>query len=180
MWQILDQGYVRKVAKIDTQIDQLRVVDKEHRDFAYEALGPDYTLNEWQELAEYASDLWADSSIAMRDLAEGNGARYYHFLQPNQYIKGAKLLSDDEKRNAVLAHGGYGNVYRQMFPMLQKRFDKLRSQGVHFHDLTYMFKDIPDTLYIDNCCHLNPKGYDIVTRKLTEIIIEDYYPLEPD
>jgi len=178
MWKIIDPGYVRRVAATDAQIDQLGSTDKNNRDFAYEALGPDYDLKSWQEVAEFSADQWADSSLAMRDLAEGNGARYFHFLQPNQYIKGAKILSAEEQKIAILKTGGYGNVYKQSFPILQQRFSSLISQGVHFHDLTYMFENTPDTLYVDNCCHLNPKGYDIVSRKLSEIITADYYTLK--
>ena len=176
-WRLLDAGYLRKVASTDAEIDQLRSVDKENRDFAYEALGPDYQLEDWQDVAEMAADLWANSSIALRDLAEGNGARYYHFLQPNQYIEGAKILSAEEQEIAILKTGGYGNVYRQAFPILQERFEKLTSQGVHFYDLTFMFKDTPDTLYIDNCCHLNPKGYHMVIRELVRRVSADHYPI---
>ena len=179
LWRILDAGYQRRISEADTRIDALGSPGKENRDFAYEALGPDHNLQNVDELASYAADLWLNSSLAMRGLAEGNGARYYHFLQPNQYIAGAKLLNDAERRVAIVEHGGYGNVYRQTFPELQKRTATLRNQGVHFHDLTYMFKDTPDTLYIDNCCHMNGKGYDLVVKEIVRLIKEDFYDPQP-
>ena len=150
---------------------------EDKRDFAYEALGPDMNLNSANDVANYAADLWLNSSLAMRDLAEGNGARYYHFLQPNQYIDGAKPLNPEERKIAILDHGGYGNAYKQLLPTLLKRVKPLEEAGVHFYDLTYMFSETPDTLYVDNCCHLNPKGYDIVARKLMTTISDDYYDL---
>ncbi|GHA08677.1 hypothetical protein GCM10008090_18180 [Arenicella chitinivorans] len=176
-WRIMDPGYVNRIVAVDAQIDALSRVPEDQRDFAYEALGPDMTLNTPDEMANYAADLWLNSSLAMRDLAEGNGARYYHFLQPNQYIEGAKPLNPEERKIAILDYGGYGNAYKQLFPALLERVTSLKDRGVHFYDLTYMFSDIPDTLYIDNCCHLNPKGYDMVARKLMTTISDDYYAL---
>jgi len=178
-WRILDPGYVRRVATADEQINKLGSVDKANRDFAYEALGPDHNLSDPRQVAKLSADIWMNSSLAMRGLAEGHGARYFHFLQPNQYIDGAKLFNDEERKVAILEHGGYGNVYRQGFPTLLPRIEHLQKEGIHFHDLTYLFKDTPDTLYVDNCCHLNPKGYDIVVRAIAEIISQDYYDLEP-
>jgi len=177
-WRILDPGYVRRVAAVDKQINKLQSVGEAGRDFAYEALGPDHNLSDPKQVAELSADIWLNSSLAMRDLAEGHGARYFHFLQPNQYIDGAKPINDEERKVAILEKGGYGNVYRQAFPTLSPRIEQLKKAGVHFHDLTYLFKDTPDTLYIDNCCHLNPKGYDMVVRALAKTITEDYYDLE--
>ncbi|RBP49211.1 hypothetical protein [Arenicella xantha] len=179
LWRIMDPGYIDRIAKADAEIDQLFNPSDKNRDFAYEALGPDFDLESAEAVAEYAAKIWVDSSLAMRDLAEGNGARYYHFLQPNQYIDGAKLFNPAEKAIAILPKGGYGNVYRQTFPILIKESQRLIQQNIHFYDLTYMFKDIPDTLYVDNCCHLNPKGYDIVVREIAKTVKADYYPLKP-
>ncbi len=176
-WRILDPGYVRRVANVDEQINKLSSIDKNNRDFAYEELGPDHNLDDWQQVADLSADIWMNSSLAMRDLAEGHGARYFHFLQPNQYIDGAKLLNDEERKVAILEKGGYGNVYRQGFPTLLPRVKKLQDAGVHFHDMTFLFKDTPDTLYVDNCCHLNPKGYDMVVRALAKTITDDFYDL---
>ncbi len=176
-WRIMDPGYVNRIAAVDAKIDALSKVPEDKRDFAYEALGPDMNLNSADDVANYAADLWLNSSLAMRDLAEGNGARYYHFLQPNQYIDGAKPLNPEERKIAILDHGGYGNAYKQLLPTLLKRVKPLEEAGVHFYDLTYMFSETPDTLYVDNCCHLNPKGYDIVARKLMTTISDDYYDL---
>lgn len=177
-WRILDPGYVRRVATADEQINALSSTDNKHRDFAYEALGPDHNLSDSQQVAELAADIWINSSLAMRNLAEGHGARYFHFLQPNQYIDGAKQINQEERKVAILEQGGYGNVYRQNFATLLPRIKKLEDTEVHFHDLTYLFKDTPDTLYVDNCCHLNPKGYDMVVRALAKKITDDYYDLE--
>ena len=94
-------------------------------------------------------------------------------MQPNQYIDGAKLLSEWERKNAVLPSGGYGNVYKQSREHIVKQVKFLEQSGVSYYDLSYMFKETPDTLYVDNCCHLNGKGYDIVIRKMVQTILAE-------
>jgi hypothetical protein len=37
----------------------------------------------------------------MARLAEANGARYLHFLQPNQYLEGSKPISDEEREIVI-------------------------------------------------------------------------------
>lgn len=176
-WQIADNHFANLIEQKNTEIASTGKVDPSQRDFALEALGPDYDINSFADLADYSADLWARSSLSLRALAEGNGARYFHFLQPNQYIDGAKILSDEEKRIAVVKTGGYGNVYKQGYPYILTRAAELKKEGINYHDLTYMFKDDSDTLYVDNCCHLNPKGYDLVVREIVSKIGEHWYDL---
>lgn len=179
IWRLQDNRHSQKLLEVEQKLEQLAAVDPQKRDFAYEALGPDYDLKDWQAVANYAADQWLNSSLALRDLAEGSGARYFHFLQPNQYIEGAKPLSEEEQQNAYVAKGGYGHVYKMSYPYLVERFSTLAQQNVQFKDLTYMFKDDADTLYIDTCCHLNAKGYYFVAQKLLAEISDNYYDLKP-
>ncbi len=48
----------------------------------------------------------------------------------------------------------------------------MKSRGVDFHDLTMIFRDHPEPLYIDNCCHVSEEGYSLVAEKIGEAIIE--------
>ena len=171
LWRVMDQRLVAKISDVDQAVASAN--KEENRDFAYEALGPDYKFEDWDTFFEYTSSIWRNSSIALKALAEGQGAKYYHFLQPNQYIEGAKLLSDWERENAVLSSGGYGNVYKQSHQQIVKQAKVLKQSNINYHDLTYMFKETSDTLYVDNCCHLNNKGYDIVVRKIVQTILAD-------
>jgi len=177
LWRLRDSAYANALADCEKDIIKASTVDLSKRDFAYEALGPDFDIKDLDAFNNYAAEVWADSSRALRAMAEGNGTRYYHFLQPNQYIEGSKILSDYEKAHTIRKFGGYGNVYKEGRPYLVTRAEQLKSEGMSYHDLTYMFKDDSDTLYIDDCCHLNPKGYDIVVRKLAAVIAENLYEL---
>jgi len=56
-----------------------------------------------ERVYEDLADLWARSSLELARLLEANGARYYHFLQPNQYAVGSKPLAASERADAVTA-----------------------------------------------------------------------------
>lgn len=159
VWELLNVRYAQQKSVLEQPSPKTKQLP---RDFQYEALGPDYDIPNLSSFNDYAVNLWANSSKALRAMVEGQGGAYYHFLQPNQYIDGAKLLSVFERKNTVLKQGGYGHVYKNNYPKLAKKGKQLTAQGINFHNLTYLFKDNAEDLYIDNCCHLNSKGYDLV------------------
>jgi hypothetical protein len=43
-----------------------------------------------------------------------------------------------------------------------------RRDAVHFVDLTMLFKDVEETIYEDDCCHVNQRGNDLIAAKLAE------------
>lgn len=50
--------------------------------------------------------------------------------------------------------------------------EELVAQGVDFHDLTMIYHDVPQTIYVDACCHPNKMGYEIVADYIAERITE--------
>ena len=171
IWRFVDQENASQLASLDQKIAIANKSGKRSSD--YEALGPDLAFTDWDGFFRDVAQIWVDSSLTMRAMAEGSGAHYYHFLQPNQYIEGNKILSDQERQQFVLAKGGYGNVYKNTHSTLVESAQQLTAQGVNYHDLTYLFKDNPQTLYIDNCCHMNTIGYELVARYIVEKISTD-------
>lgn len=43
--------------------------------------------------------------------------------------------------------------------------------GVAFFDLTAIFRDVTDTVYIDDCCHLTYQGRDILAREVAQRVV---------
>ena len=43
------------------------------------------------------------------------------------------------------------------YPLLLRNGRKLKEQGVRFFDLTGIFKDHPEPIYVDSCCHSNQR-----------------------
>jgi hypothetical protein len=109
---------------------------------------------------------WARSSILLNSIISDQGGIYVHFLQPNQYVPGSKPLTENEKRNAISADSSYKRPVETAYPYLRAVGQNLSAAGVWFEDLTNVFAQTEQDLYVDNCCHLNKTGYDILVRKV--------------
>src|SRR5262249_2775738 len=52
----------------------------------------------------------------------------------------------------------------------QARGAAMRAAGLPFADLTGIFRDHPEPLYVDTCCHLNRAGYELLARRIAATI----------
>lgn len=111
-------------------------------------------------------DSWCRGSRLMAGVVEKLGARYYHFLQPSQYVPGAKPLSDDERDNAFAPRYRPGREYRKAYPLLMDCGRRLQAEGVKFFDLSDIFAGHTETLYVDICCHLNQRGEELLAEHM--------------
>jgi len=116
--------------------------------------------------------LWRDSSVQMQRLCDANGIVYEHFLQPNQYVPASKPMAAEEQRTA-LTTGDYQKGVVRGYPFLAEQGENLRRAGVRFHDLTMMFKEVPEPVYRDTCCHLTGPGYRMVAGAIGELTARD-------
>ena len=119
-------------------------------------------------LSQLALRVWYRSSILLADLARAAGAEYYHFQQPNQYAPGAKPLSDRERAYAYNPEKRAFQAYQDAYPLWQRLGAELRRQGVNYYDLTPLFADRRETLYKDDCCHLNERGYALLAESMVQ------------
>ncbi len=173
LWRLAQSNYNSQLSVINQAVETVGQQVSDHRDFDYQAMGPDYDFTTWEDLYQYAIDMWATSSHLMYASAKANNAKYVHFLQPNQYIEGSKpIMSEHEREVALIAahKGGYGNLYRKIYPLLQKKIPWLEQRGVEFHDLSYLYKDVEEIIYRDNCCHVNVLGNYMMVEKIVETI----------
>ena len=118
---------------------------------------------------ELAVQVWFRSSLVMANLAETAGADYVHFLQPSQYIAGSKPLTAEELATAYEPGWSEGN-YAESYPLVAKHGAELRQAGVHFVDLTKTFAEVAETIYIDTCCHVNPRGARMLATRMVDAI----------
>ncbi len=164
-WSAYDGYLVRK-----TQ-EPLALEDDEKR--PYEVYGPEHPEHSTWELAvQDEIVLWARSSKMMNDLAKNNNILYVHFLQPNQYI-GSKPFSEEE-RAIALWNNDHRKQFAQWYPVLQEQGELLEQQGISFNDLTMIFRDVPQVLYNDSCCHLNITGSTLLGHAMADRIISDW------
>ncbi len=118
--------------------------------------------------------IWQRSSLRLHQLCEANDIRYYHFLQPNQYVAGSKVLSDDERTRAFDERQAYRVGVERGYPLLRKEGQRLIDQGVRFKDLTLAFADTGESVYRDTCCHVNLLGNEILAAMVAQTVIDDH------
>jgi hypothetical protein len=115
--------------------------------------------------ARALADYWRRASLSMRALAEENGARFVHVLQPNQY--GApRPMSDAEQAVAYEPAHPYAKPARDGYPLLREAGRELAAAGVEFHDLSDVFAGVREPIYVDSCCHFYGRGNILLAEEL--------------
>jgi hypothetical protein len=100
-------------------------------------------------------------------MVTGHGKPYFHFIQPNQYFRGSKPLSADERRSRIRKSERF-DLITPVYRRLEEATPRLRAAGVEFYFLGRIFAATPETVYRDECCHLNPHGVDLLGRAIAE------------
>lgn len=134
--------------------------------------GPFHPFATESELYRHCIDVWQRSSLQLHELCAAHGITYYHFLQPNQYVADSKPFSQQEKLLAINPQQPYRIAAETGYPLLIEAGRQLRARGVRFHDLTQVFMQHPETVYKDDCCHLNPAGNAILADAMATFIRE--------
>lgn len=116
---------------------------------------------------------WVESSVSMRDLCEGRGIDYWHFLQPNQYLEGSKPMGAEEREVALAPGTPYAIHATAGYPVISNAGQTLVERGVRFGDLTHLFRDRSEALYTDACCHMNARGNSLVGAAIGARVARD-------
>ena len=150
-------------------------LDQIPAEYALESHGPiwaaepdDGAAPDLYDLSRIALRVWYRSSVLMAGLSRDAGAEYYHFLQPNQYVPDSKPLTAEELDIAYDPAGWSARAYRAAYPLLLRLGGELRQQGINYHDLTQIFADNRETLYVDDCCHLNARGSELLAANMVQ------------
>ncbi len=168
LWKYLDKSLAHKEVMAELALQQYEVSRKE--DAGYTATGPPFEYEDRRELYEALADYWKECSIQMGRLCEANGIAYYHFLQPNQRVPDSKIIWRYEAKRALRRGSPYEEAVEIGYPYLIAKGEELLREGVDFYDLTMIFKEIDEPLYIDNCCHVSDKGYRIIGAEMGRLI----------
>jgi hypothetical protein len=128
----------------------------------FEETGPFFAYKNIQELYDDAGAVWERCSVLLDQLARENGMEYYHFLQPNQYVKGSKVLTGEERRLAYSEKAAASRAAIIGYPILIKEGRKLVERNIKFFDATMVFAKEKETVYIDICCHYNQRGKEVL------------------
>lgn len=115
-------------------------------------------------------DLYAESIMAASFEARRHDKVSVHFIQPNQYLEGTKPLSADEKE-LYLANKYYGMAVTRYYPRLAEMTAQLRTEGALAYDLSGAFAGQAETLYRDDCCHLNARGNFLLAKAMVPFLL---------
>lgn len=138
----------------------------------FRAAGPKLGRTEGPELYERIAQHWAATSRMMADLCASRGIPYLHILQPNQYVEGSKILTPEERTRAFRADHPYRVGVTEGYPRLLRASSELKEEGVDFHDFTRIYINVEGTIYRDDCCHPNRRGYEIVAHRIGKLLAE--------
>ncbi|MGK0156764.1 MAG: hypothetical protein ACI9SE_003736, partial [Neolewinella sp.] len=137
------------------------------------AIGPGLEGRDTEASRRDMVDLWRRASMELRALCDQHGARYFHFLQPNQYVPGAKVMLAEEILVAVDEQTGPGSMRQAVlhgYPLLQAAGRELVGSGIDFTDLTMVYRDHQEPLYVDKCCHVGKRGNEILATSIASHI----------
>lgn len=168
---------------LDTRVQaQSLIAEYELQDYAsgtgsYAMRGPKIVYESREAYWNDRTAVWKKSAESMWHLAASENMQFFHFLQPNQYVPDSKPIHPDEAAlmNA-LPETGEPTIRQEVeagYPYLQRAGEELRNGGVHFYDLTSIFSQEKNALYVDPCCHLNEEGNAILGKKIGELMLQN-------
>ncbi|MBZ0115656.1 MAG: hypothetical protein K8H88_01585 [Sandaracinaceae bacterium] len=138
---------------------------------SYQRFGPNERFDLERTLGR-SVEVWAASSVTMGRLVHASGGRYVHILQPNQYLPGSKPLSVEERARFYRPEAPVGSTAAAGYPRLRARGEALARQGVSYHDLTMLFAQEERTTYVDEYCHLNDLGNELLAARVAELVMQ--------
>ena len=177
-------------SEIIIESKKLDEIYRKSKPSGFQALGPQINYKTNADLFKKIIDAWAQASLQMKLITEGQGGKYFHFLQPNQYFPNSKKLSPDEneianiysipKEQGLKKMDYYNaNTVKSLYSRLIKKGKEIQNKdNVFFTDLTKVFHDVEETVYIDQCCHINKQGNNILAQKIANTILSSFLNLQ--
>lgn len=169
LWSLYDRHLERTIEARRRALQASKLAET----LDYAATGPPWPPHTPPQLFAELADVWMESSAAMRALAEAKGARFFHFLQPNQHVPGSKPMGPDELAIAIEGGEVFAPHVALGYPLLRERGAALVAKGVRFHDLTRVFAATEEPVYVDNIGHVGPRGNEIIADAIAAALRED-------
>ncbi len=113
---------------------------------------------------------WKNGAQLMQDLGRAHSFRTFTFLQPSPYF-GSKPRSSQERE--ILVPGNWADMHGSRgYPLLQDAVKELADAGYSAVDLTDVFHDHPEQIYVDSCCHVGARGNEILAEAIAREILK--------
>ncbi len=168
-WRTYDTLLTRKKTSLILTLEKNRKkINNE-----YVVTGPFNKFQNDDELYNYLATIWKQCSLQLNQICKANDIKYYHFLQPNQYIKDSKPMGKEELKIAISENQPYRKSVEKGYPIIMKLGKELINSKVKFYDLTMIFAENNSLLYRDDACHVNKSGYEIIATYIANTIEKD-------
>lgn len=136
-----------------------------------ERTGPPRSYESLNEQFDDLVGIWTRASRALFHMCQASDTLYLHFLQPNQYLQGSKPMGSEESGISLDMKSKYAQRVPVAYPLLQAAGEQLAEEGVLFHDLTTLFADVQEPIYVDSCCHMNREGSKLMGQAMLEALL---------
>jgi hypothetical protein len=111
---------------------------------------------------------WLKMSCLQQNTMKTQGILNLFFVQPLPYLfkplslEESKLLEVNDSKNKAI-----GNFIKRV------DFDKISKSGLRIISLLKKFDSNNDNIFIDNCCHMNEKGNNLIVKIISEYILKE-------
>ena len=121
-----------------------------------------------QELIKRTINIYENNMKLTKALAESFGFRCFFYWQPTIFQKNS-LTKCEKTEHDKQSH--MKPFYEQAYELVDKKTSHWK-QNYAFHNISDMFSDVQDPVYID-WCHLSEQGNRIVAERLAEDIFSE-------
>ena len=164
---IVNSLYNKSELNLDKRLNQIMKT--------YQTKGPEPYMDKSENgIEQDIVNVWYNSSLQMARIAKSNNIQYLEFLQPNQYLPNSKHFSQEELNKYVNINHPYAYASKEIYPKIIERLPELKENGVSIYDLTNIFINEYGSIYNDNCCHYNERGFSLMTKNIIPTIKVNY------
>jgi len=124
------------------------------------------------DIFKKSAELWKNAAVAMRILGTAYGAKMFHYIQPNQYYS-KHHFSEHERAIAFVQKEGRAESIRKGYDAMMTSAAQLNAAGNKVIPLVDLYDDVKEEVYVDNCCHYNKRGEEILQDRIAKDLAAD-------
>lgn len=160
------------------------LIEKSIRKNSGERLKYNFLMPENEQKAfELSTNIYYKSVQNTYQIAKINDAIYLLVIQPNFYLNGSKIISPEEFKIKERIYYKSPKLIKKIFgteikwsgrvgKIIEKYYSKLEINKFdiplkNISDQRFIFQDNNEPLYIDECCHMNKKGMNIIANEIS-------------
>lgn len=165
------EGAKRIMRALDARRERLDVLQATKSDYTSLLAA---TPEEAADRVDDYYDFYDRLSRLQWEIARSEGVAYFHFLQPSHLDLDSKPWSAEERSRQASDYEHRAKGISRHYDRLQAMTDRLASAGVPVHNLRYIFRDVPKTVYVDETVHLNGYGLSLLANAMMDRVERDF------